>query len=112
MQTDGVRDEQTEHDGPQHVSDVGYCPMLLPGKGFHPICAYLPSNPTAINSKTPGTYTSRLGLLKMASSEGSVVSTSWVLTASLRNLGQQPSHGQQHHNASHNRGPPINADPP
>jgi hypothetical protein len=81
-------------------------------RDFHPICAYLPSNPTAINSTTPGTYTSRLRLLKMASSEGSVVSTSWVLTTSPRNLGQHPGHGQQHHNAGHYRGPPINADPP
>jgi len=34
-----------------------------------------------------------------------------VLTASPRNLGQQPSHGQQHHNAGNDGGPPINAYP-
>src|ERR1700733_6204356 len=80
---------------------------------FHSICAYLPSNPIAINSTTPGTYANRLRLVKLASSsEGSVASTSSVLTASPRNLGQQPSHGQQHQNAGHNRGPPIKAYPP
>jgi hypothetical protein len=34
-----------------------------------------------------------------------------VLTGSPRNLGQQPSHGQQHHNPGHNGGPPIKTYP-
>jgi hypothetical protein len=34
-----------------------------------------------------------------------------VLTASPRNLGQQPSHGQQHYEAGHDSGPPIEAYP-
>jgi hypothetical protein len=36
MQANGVGDDQPDKNGPQHVFDIGYSPMVLSGKGIPP----------------------------------------------------------------------------
>src|SRR4030088_3338841 len=78
---------------------------------FHQICAYFPSKPMAINSKTPGTYSSRLRLLKLSCSGVCVWPTRTAFTVSPTDLRKQARHREQDNNAGHDRGPPVNADP-
>jgi hypothetical protein len=47
--------------------------------------------------------------VKLASSAGSACSATTVLIGSPRDLRQQTGHGQQHHDAGHDRRPPVKA---
>jgi hypothetical protein len=55
VQADGVGDDKADDNRPQHILDVRHGPMLVVRKVICHTCAYFPSRPTTISSRTPGT---------------------------------------------------------
>ena len=110
MDADGVGDEQSDQDRPQHVLDVGDGPAWCFARAFHPICAYLPSKPITISSSTPGTYASTFVVGKVSSKRSSSMST---VVDSSRHHGIFDSKlvaAEHGYRTGHDGGPPVDAD--